>query len=43
MTFEVGERKKGHKQITGVDNAYVVKDDIETGHANTQHPTPWHH
>ena len=35
MTFEVGGRKKGHKQITGVDNAYVVKDDIETGHANT--------
>ena len=35
MTFEVGGHKKGHKQITGVDNAYVVKDDIETGHANT--------
>ena len=35
MTFEVGGRKKGHKQITGVDNAYVVKDDIETGYANT--------
>ena len=34
MTFEVGGRKKGHKQITGVDNAYVVKDDIETGYAN---------
>lgn len=34
MTFEIGGRKKGHKQISEIDNAYVVKDDIETGFAN---------
>ncbi len=34
MTFEIGGRKKGQKQITGVDNAFVVKDDIEVGYAN---------
>ncbi|MBQ6210523.1 MAG: ATP-binding protein [Prevotella sp.] len=34
LTFEVGGRKKGNKQIAAVDNGYVVKDDIEYGYAN---------
>lgn len=34
MTFEIGGRKKGQKQISEIDNAYVVKDDIEAGFAN---------
>ena len=34
MTFEIGGRKKGQKQISEIDNAYMVKDDIETGFAN---------
>lgn len=34
MTFEVGGHKKGQKQILGMDNAFVVKDDIEVGYAN---------
>lgn len=34
MTFEIGGCKKGQKQISEIDNAYVVKDDIETGFAN---------
>ena len=34
MTFEIGGCKKGQKQITDVENAFVVKDDIETGFAN---------
>jgi uncharacterized protein len=29
--FEVGGHKKGFKQIEGLDNAYVVSDDIEHG------------
>lgn len=33
-TFEVGGKNKKQKQIQGVDNAYVVKDDIEYGHLN---------
>lgn len=33
-TFEVGGRKKGKKQIEGVNNAYVVKDDIEFAYEN---------
>lgn len=33
MTFEIGGRKKGQKQISEVKNGYVVKDDIETGYA----------
>lgn len=28
-TFEVGGAKKSHKQVQGVDNAYVVRDDME--------------
>lgn len=34
MTFEIGGRKKGKKQISEVKNGYIVKDDIETGYAN---------
>lgn len=34
MTFEIGGRKKRQKQISEVNNGYVVKDDIETGYAN---------
>ncbi len=33
-TFEVGGKHKSNKQIQGLSNAYVVKDDIETGYAN---------
>lgn len=34
MTFEIGGRKKGQKQISDVKDGNVVKDDIETGYAN---------
>lgn len=34
-TFEVGGKHKGKKQIEGIPNAYIVKDDIETGFGNT--------
>lgn len=34
MTFEIGGRKKGQKQIDTASQGYVVKDDIETGYAN---------
>lgn len=30
-TFEIGGRKKGRKQIEGIPDAFVVKDDIEFG------------
>lgn len=33
-TFEVGEKGKQQKQIRGIENAFVVKDDIEWGHGN---------
>lgn len=33
-TFEIGGRKKGKKQIEGIENAYIVKDDIEFGSGN---------
>ena len=29
--FEIGERKKGQKQIESVQEGYIVKDDIENG------------
>ena len=35
FTFEVGGRRKGKKQIEGVPNAFVVKDDIEFASGNT--------
>lgn len=34
-TFEVGGKKKGKKQIEALSNAYLVKDDIETGALTT--------
>jgi predicted AAA+ superfamily ATPase len=34
MTFEVGGKNKGQKQIQGIEKSYVVKDDIEFGYAN---------
>ncbi len=30
ITFEVGGRKKGMRQIADIETAYIVKDDIET-------------
>lgn len=40
FTFEIGGRNKGAKQIADTGNAYIVKDDIEFGFANT---IPLHH
>ena len=34
MTFEIGGRKNGQKQIESATHGYIVKDDIETGYAN---------
>lgn len=34
MTFEVGGKNKGQKQIKNIENGYVVKDDIEYGFLN---------
>jgi len=34
-TFEIGGKTKKHKQVDGVDNAYIVKDDIEIGSDKT--------
>ena len=34
QTFEVGGRNKKQRQIRGVGNAFVVKDDIEYGGLN---------
>ena len=33
-TFEIGGKNKKQKQISDVPNSFVVKDDIEIGHAN---------
>ena len=33
-TFEVGGKNKKQKQLQGVNNGFVVKDDIETGYLN---------
>lgn len=33
-TFEIGDKKKGSKQIANAAEGYVVKDDIEYGFAN---------
>jgi predicted AAA+ superfamily ATPase len=35
MTFEVGGRNKGKKQIADIPAGYIVKDDIEIGFRNT--------
>ncbi|PKP02662.1 MAG: AAA family ATPase [Bacteroidetes bacterium HGW-Bacteroidetes-6] len=34
FTFEIGGKPKKRSQITGIKNAYVVKDDIEYGFGN---------
>lgn len=34
MTFEVGGKSKGQKQIQDVENGFIVKDDIESGYLN---------
>ena len=34
LTFEVGGRKKGKKQIENIPEAYIVKDDIEFAQGN---------
>jgi predicted AAA+ superfamily ATPase len=34
-TFEVGGKNKGLKQIQGLKNAFIVKDEIELGYLNT--------
>ncbi len=34
ITFEVGGKKKGQKQIAGETDSYLVKDDIEYGSGN---------
>ncbi len=33
-TFEIGGKGKGQKQIEGIKDAYIVKDDIEFGYGN---------
>lgn len=33
-TFEIGGKSKGQKQIEGIENSYIVKDDIEYGYGN---------
>lgn len=33
-TFEVGGKNKKQKQIQGIENAFIVKDDIEYGYLN---------
>lgn len=34
FTFEIGGRKKGQKQIEGIKNGIIVRDDIETAYKN---------
>jgi predicted AAA+ superfamily ATPase len=34
LTFEVGGKSKNQKQIEGLKNAFIVKDDIEYGYKN---------
>ncbi|MCF6333278.1 MAG: AAA family ATPase [Draconibacterium sp.] len=35
FTFEVGDQNKTQKQIAGLDNAFIVKDNIEIGSGNS--------
>jgi len=32
--FEIGGKSKKGKQIQGLENAFIVKDDLETGYGN---------
>ena len=34
FTFEVGGKNKKQKQIAGIENSFIVKDDIENGYLN---------
>lgn len=34
MTFEVGGKNKGQRQIQGIENGFIVKGDIESGYMN---------
>ena len=34
-TFEIGGKSKGQKQIEGIENAWIIKDDIELPLLNT--------
>ncbi|MDA3928531.1 MAG: hypothetical protein PF541_06190 [Prolixibacteraceae bacterium] len=34
FTFEVGGKSKKKKQISNIENSFVLKDDIETGYEN---------
>ncbi len=34
LTLEVGGKNKKQKQLQGIENGYLVKDDIETGYMN---------
>lgn len=34
MTFEIGGKNKGQKQIQGIEHSFIVKDDIEFGYTN---------
>jgi uncharacterized protein len=34
ITFEIGGKNKGQKQIQGIENSFVVKDNIEFGYTN---------
>lgn len=34
-TFEVGGKKKGKRQISGLEDAFVVRDDVEYAYSNT--------
>lgn len=34
-TFEIGGKKKGNAQIKGIENTYIVKDDVVFGFGNT--------
>ena len=35
ITFEIGGKSKGQKQIQGIEKGFIVKDDIESGYLNT--------
>ena len=35
MTFEIGGKKTGNKQIEGIEKGYIIKDDIEVSFMNT--------
>jgi len=34
LTFEVGGKNKSKKQISSIENGFIIKDDIEYGFGN---------